>query len=75
VTPDATVASPTREHNRIVIRASCTRHGGARGFTNVLMTKTQGAIVLDPHLTGGCVLELDELEATAMRDQLTKWLG
>jgi hypothetical protein len=31
--------------------------------------------MLDPHVTGSCVLELDELEATAMRDQLTEWLG
>ena len=34
-----------------------------------------GVTVLDPHVTGQCVLELDETAATAMRDQLTEWLG
>lgn len=39
------------------------------------MTKVGGVTVLDPHVTGQCVLELDETAATAMRDQLTEWLG
>ncbi len=61
--------------NRRVIRATCTRHGGPRGFTNVVMTKVGGTITLDPHATGACVIEFDEAEATAVRDQLTGWLG
>ncbi len=41
----------------------------------MVMTKVGGTITLDPHATGACVIELDEAEATAVRDQLTGWLG
>jgi hypothetical protein len=78
VTLDATPAPPAPpapERNRRVIHASCTKHGGARGFTNLVLAKVNGTIVLDPHVTGQCVLELDEAEAAALRDQLTEWLG
>jgi hypothetical protein len=63
------------QRSRKVIHASCSRHGGARGFTNLVIAKVDGAIVLDPHVTGQCVIELDEAEATAMCDQLSEWLG
>lgn len=56
------------------IHGTCTEHGGARGFTNLLVTKGAGVIVLDPHAVG-CRIELDETEASALRDQLTEWLG
>jgi hypothetical protein len=75
VTNGAAPTPPAAERNRKVIHASCSRHGGARGFTNLLMIKVDGMIVLDPHVTGSCVLELDEDEAAAMRDQLAEWLG
>ncbi|MGH3821741.1 MAG: hypothetical protein ACRDRA_02685 [Pseudonocardiaceae bacterium] len=61
--------------NRRVIHGTCTKHGGSRGFTNVVMTKIGGRITLDPHATGACVIELDEVEATAVWDTLTEWLG
>ncbi len=60
--------------NRRVIHATCTQHGGSRGFTTVVMTKVGGRITLDPHATGACVIELDETEATAVWDTLTEWL-
>jgi hypothetical protein len=62
-------------HNRRVIPATCARHGGARGFTNLVATKRDGVIELDPHVTGQCVLTLAEDEATALRDALIEWLG
>ena len=31
--------------------------------------------MLDPHVTGSCVIELDEDSATAMRDTITDWFG
>ncbi len=34
-----------------MINATCPKHGGARGFTNVMMTKVGGTITLDPHAT------------------------
>ncbi len=72
-TNDVSATKPTG--SRRVIHATCTRHGGSRGFTNVVMTKVGGRITLDPHATGACVLELDEAEATAVWDTLTEWLG
>jgi hypothetical protein len=72
-TNDVAAAKPVR--TRKVIQATCTKHGGARGFTNLVLTKRGGEIELDPHATGACVLRLDEAAATAVRDQLTEWLG
>jgi hypothetical protein len=31
--------------------------------------------VFDPHAIGCCVIELDQNQATAVRDTLTEWLG
>ena len=60
---------------RCVLPATCTIHGGTRGFTNLVVSNRDGVIVFDPHVTGGCVLTLDEDPATALRDMLTAWLG
>jgi hypothetical protein len=60
---------------RRVIHATCTQHGGARGFTNLVARKLDGEIELDPHVTGGCLIRLDESGATVLRDALTEWLG
>jgi hypothetical protein len=72
------VTSPDQSppiRTRRVIHGSCTTHGGARGFANLLVTKgADGVIVFDPHAVG-CRIELDEHEAAALRDQLTEWLG
>ncbi|MGH3673778.1 MAG: hypothetical protein ACRDSH_24625 [Pseudonocardiaceae bacterium] len=65
----------TTERNRRVIHATCTKHGGSRGFVNLVMSRSGGQIVLDLHVTGQCVLSLDEDEARSMRDALTEWLG
>jgi hypothetical protein len=77
VTNDATDGPATKPtgKNRKVIRATCTKHGGARGFTNVVMRKRGGEIELDPHATGVGVLRLDEDAATVVRDTTTEWLG
>ena len=61
--------------NRKVIPVTCTKHGGAHGFTNLVMRKLDGEIEFDPHAVGACVLRLDEQAATQVRDQLTEWLG
>jgi hypothetical protein len=34
-----------------------------------------GTIVFDPHVTGSCVISLDEEGATTLRNLLTAWLG
>jgi hypothetical protein len=61
--------------NRRTIPSTCRTHGGGRGFCNLRLTKIGGNIVLDPHVTGSCVIELDQDQATAVRDTLTEWLG
>ena len=43
-------------HNRRVIHATCSRHGGPLGFTNLVVSKRDGQIELDPHADGSCVL-------------------
>jgi hypothetical protein len=62
-------------HNRRVIPATCTRHGGARGFTNLAVRKRDGVIELDPHVTGQCVLTLAEDAARVLHETLGEWLG
>lgn len=66
--------SPTG-NNRRTIPSTCRTHGGCRGFCNFRLTKVGDSIVLDPHVAGCCVIELDQDQATAVRDTLTEWLG
>ncbi|HET9118754.1 MAG TPA: hypothetical protein VFN75_11875 [Pseudonocardiaceae bacterium] len=61
--------------NRYAIPATCATHGGARGFTNVVITKRGAEVEIDPHATGACVIIFDEEGATAFRDILAEWLG
>ncbi|MGH3800540.1 MAG: hypothetical protein ACRDTD_10480 [Pseudonocardiaceae bacterium] len=68
-------AQPTGS-NRVVLPSTCTVHGDARGFTNLVVRKLDdGVIELDPHAVGGCVITLDEKGATALFDVLGEWLG
>jgi hypothetical protein len=61
--------------NRRVIHVSCSQHGGARGFTNLVASKRDGEIQLDPHVDGCCLILLDEAGACVLRDVLVEWLG
>lgn len=63
------------ERGHVVIHASCSVHGATHGFTNLAVRKLNGDVELDPHVTGGCVLTLNEDGATMLRDALTVWLG
>lgn len=56
------------------IPVTCRTHG-AETFCNLRMSKTGDKITLDPHVTGACVVELDQPAATTVRDTLTEWLG
>jgi hypothetical protein len=66
--------SQTRRSYRRVIATTCQAHGAA-GFTNLLVTKEGGFIVLNPHVGNCCVLRLDEQAATALYHLLGEWLG
>jgi hypothetical protein len=45
------------------------------GFTNLMVSTRDGMVVLDPHITGSCVIKMDEAAACLLRDALTEWLG
>ncbi|MGB6165625.1 MAG: hypothetical protein WCF33_23695 [Pseudonocardiaceae bacterium] len=42
--------------------------------TNLVVSKRNGTMVLDPQFPGGCVISLDEQGATTLCDLLTVWL-
>jgi hypothetical protein len=71
---EGATAKASRE-NRRAIPVSCALHQGPRGFANLVVEKQGNEIVLDPHVTGACVIILDEAAATALFDVLGKWLG
>ena len=66
--------SGVRGNHRRVVMTTCQAHGAA-GFTNLLVTKQDGTIVLNPHVANCCVLRLDEQAAHALLDILGEWLG
>ncbi|PZS37875.1 MAG: hypothetical protein DLM62_16905 [Pseudonocardiales bacterium] len=69
-----TTDPPQRDRNRLVLHVSCSVHGGPRGFVNLVVSKRDGEIELNPHVDGCCLLTLDETAATALFDQLGEWL-
>ncbi|MGH3888463.1 MAG: hypothetical protein ACRDSZ_18190 [Pseudonocardiaceae bacterium] len=40
----------------------------SEGFCNLRLAKVDGGIVLDPHVTGACVIVFDEAAATQLFD-------
>ncbi|MGH3772393.1 MAG: hypothetical protein ACRDRW_13535 [Pseudonocardiaceae bacterium] len=61
--------------NRKAIPVTCAVHRGPRNFANLVVEKQGGEIILDPHVTGECVIILDEDGATALFEVLRRWLG
>jgi hypothetical protein len=74
-TNDIPPTQPTSDRCRVVIHASCSVHQVAMGFTNLVVSKRNGEIELNPHVDGSCLLTLSEDEACSLRDALTEWLG
>jgi hypothetical protein len=71
---EGATAGASRE-NRTAIPVTCALHRGPRGFANLVVErKRDGDIILDPHVTGACVIILDEDAATALFDVLRRWL-
>jgi hypothetical protein len=68
-------ANGPNKRRRKAIPATCGLHRGPIGFANLLVSMQDGTIVFDPHVTGACVISLDEEGATTLRDILTEWLG
>jgi hypothetical protein len=71
---EGATAKASRE-NRRAIPVSCALHLGPRGFANLVVErKHNGEIILDPHVTGACVIIFDEDAATALFEILRTWL-
>ncbi|MGH3427917.1 MAG: hypothetical protein ACRDQZ_10190 [Mycobacteriales bacterium] len=60
---------------RKAIPATCGLHRGPVGFANLMVSMQSGSIVFDPHVTGACVITLDEKSAKTLLSLLTEWLG
>jgi hypothetical protein len=54
---------------------TCGPHRDPIGFANLLVSMQDGSIVLDPHVTGACVIALDEEGAETLHNILAEWLG
>lgn len=50
---------PTRR----VVPATCSVHGGTKGFTNVVLVRSTNGLTVDPHATGCCLIEFTPEEA------------
>jgi hypothetical protein len=72
--PPETEHRPPRRNGR-TIPATCTTHRSGVGFCNLRVTKVDGTIVFDPHVTGSCVITLDEDGARILFEALGEWLG
>jgi hypothetical protein len=81
VTPERRSSVPSQGNHPIgrirkAIPATCQLHRGPIGFANLMVNKfDNGSIVFDPHVTGSCVISLDEEEARTLRDLLIARLG
>lgn len=73
--PEPGSSSPLTQGRGRVIPATCELHHGPVGYANLLVSRSGGTIVLDPHAVGCCVIRLDEAGAGALRDLLSEWLG
>ncbi|MDQ4009881.1 MAG: hypothetical protein M3228_04125 [Actinomycetota bacterium] len=69
------MSAPSNGNNRRTIHASCALHRGPAGFANLVVTKLDGTIELDPHVDRSCVLTLDEEGARVLCEALQEWLG
>ncbi|MBV9030703.1 MAG: hypothetical protein JO364_10450 [Pseudonocardiales bacterium] len=49
--------------------------GNPGGFANLVVERQGEEIILDPHVTGECVIIFQEDAARMLRDALIEWLG
>ncbi|MBV9013644.1 MAG: hypothetical protein JO272_16660 [Pseudonocardiales bacterium] len=71
----------SNRRNRRVLHATCMLHKGPIGFVNLAVRKVEAPsavapefIEFDPHVTGTCVIRLDETAAKQLFDLLGEWL-
>ena len=63
------------KRRRKAIPVTCGVHRGPEGFANLLVSMQGRTVVLDPHVTGECVIALEEDSAEILCSILTVWLG
>lgn len=56
------------------IPATYSLHRGPVGVTHLLVSVQGRSIVLDPQVTGACVMSLEAEDANTLRNMLTEWL-
>jgi hypothetical protein len=66
---------PLNHRLRKGIPTTCGLHRGPIGFANLMISKQGESFVLDPHVTGECLITLNENSAKELRDIVTEWLG
>ncbi len=71
---DGVTAMESRE-NRRAIPVRCLAHGGSEGLSVLRVERHGEEIVLAPHVSGACVIILDEAAAATLFDVLGMWLG
>lgn len=68
-------ARSRRDGDRLVLHVTCQIHEGAAGFTNLVVTRKNNTIALNPHADNSCVLTLDDITANVLHDTLGEWLN
>jgi hypothetical protein len=71
---DGVTAMESRE-NRRAIPVRCLAHAGSEGLSVLRVERHGEQIVLAPHVSGACVIVLDEAAAATLFDVLGTWLG
>lgn len=66
--------APARS-NRLVLHVTCQVHEGSEGFTNLVVTRNNNTVALNPHVDNSCILTLDEVAANLLHDTLGEWLS
>ncbi len=67
--------SHSTHHRRKTVPATCALERGPVEEINLLVSKRGGTVVLDPQVSGACVISLDEERATTLGNLLSVWLG
>lgn len=65
---------PTNRRRK-AIPATCQLHRGPIGFANLMVSEQDGSITFDPHVTGSCVITIDEEGARTLHNLPAEWLG
>ncbi|MGH3916050.1 MAG: hypothetical protein ACRDTC_21970 [Pseudonocardiaceae bacterium] len=68
-------ARSRRDGDRLVLHVTCQIHEGTAGFTNLVITRKNNTIALNPHADNSCVLTLDDITANVLHDTLGGWLN